>query len=220
MIIDLGLTDYETSYKTQKEFVRQRKFGEIEDSLIITEHHPVFTIGRTGKKENLLVSEEILAVRGIKVFCVDRGGDITFHGPGQIVLYPIINLKAGCADLHGYLRRLEAMVISFLNAYSVKGETLSGKTGVWVEGKKLSFIGIGVTSWVTYHGLSVNIDVDLSFFSMMNPCGLKNIEVTSLSVVLNNTISMRDAKDKMVKHFTDIFDIRGPTREKHLAAVA
>lgn len=205
MILDLGLVDYEESYALQKELVGKVRSGQIEDSVIIAEHRAVFTIGRTGKKENLLAGEEALRDADIKFLNVDRGGDITFHGPGQIVLYPVIDLKNRGRDLHRYLRDLEGLAMSFLKDYSVSGDRVEGRTGVWVGDKKIAFIGIAATDWITYHGLSVNINVDLKYFSMIRPCGLEGVEIVSLNEILNRDIDMAEAKERLIQRFSSIF---------------
>lgn len=205
MISDIGLVDYDKAYAIQKELVARRKVGEIEDSIILAEHKPVFTVGRTGNRDNLLVDEIYLKKLGAHVVDADRGGDITFHGPGQLVAYPIIDLKARGRDLHRYLRDLEEVCICFLKDYAVKGERLEGKTGVWVEGRKIVSIGIAASDWVTYHGAAINIDPDLNFFSMIHPCGMRGIEVTSLKKLLNRDIIMADAKARFISRFDQIF---------------
>ena len=201
MILDLGLIDYEDCYRKQKELVRRRKLGEIEDSLIIAEHNAVFTIGRSGKADNLLVSPEFLEKLGVKVLKVDRGGDITFHGPGQLVFYPIIDLKAGIKDLHLYLRNLEEAVIRFLDGYGVNGIRVAGRTGVWSSGAKIASIGIAASDWITYHGAAININTDLNFFSMINPCGMKDVKMTSMSEISGGFIDMREAGRRMSDEF-------------------
>lgn len=208
MVIDLGLIDYELAYREQKELVRRRKLGEIGDSLILAEHKAVFTIGRTGKIEHLLEDEGALLEKGIKVLRVDRGGDITFHGPGQLVAYPIIDLRAHKQDLHQYLRDLEEVVINFLNGYAVSGERIEGMTGVWTTGRKIASIGIGALDWVTYHGLSINLDCDLNFFSMIHPCGLKGVEMTSLKKVLGYNISMEESKERFILNYRETFGVK------------
>lgn len=191
MIIDLGLVDYEEAYRIQKEFVHRRKLSEIEDSIILAEHNPVFTMGRAGHIENMLKG-------GIKVLRVDRGGDITFHGPGQLVVYPIIDLRRYGSDLHKYLRSLEEVVIMLLKEYSVYGHRVTGKTGVWVGDKKIASIGIAATNWITFHGLSINVNTDLGFFSMINPCGMRDVKMTSLSEVLGRSVSMSALKERLL----------------------
>ena len=200
MIIDLGLIYYAEAYKIQKEFVDKRRRGGIGDSLILAEHPHIFTIGRLGRIENLLHNN------GLKVLRADRGGDITFHGPGQLVLYPIINLKDSGLDLHKYMRCLERAAISFLRQYSVEAEYIDGRAGVWAGGKKIASIGIAASSWVTYHGMSINLNVDLKYFSMIYPCGMKDVLVTSLDRIIGRKVSMQDAKGKLIRILNNIID--------------
>jgi len=207
MILDLGLVDYEKCYRLQRELVGRRRLGEIEDSVILAEHKSVFTVGRTGRMENLLVSGETLRSGGIKVIRVDRGGDITYHGPGQLVVYPVIDLREAGGDLHGHMRNLEEAAIRLLAGYSVRGERMSRMTGVWVGGKKIASIGIGASNWVTFHGLSVNINCDLNFFSMINPCGSSEVEMTSLERIKGRRIEMAVTKKRVLEHLEEIFAI-------------
>ncbi len=206
MIIDLGLTDYEECYRTQREMAARRRLGEIEDTLILAEHNSVFTVGRIGTRKNLLVDTDYLQQRGIKVLNVDRGGDITFHGPGQLLIYPIIELKDKWRDLHKYMRSLEDVAIKFLERYSLQPGRMPGLTGVWVSGKKVVSIGIGVTNWVTYHGLSVNIKPDLGFFDMIYPCGLRGVKMASLESLTGKDISMEEAKSNILSDFEKVFN--------------
>jgi lipoate-protein ligase B len=208
MIFDLGLTDYEECYVLQKELVAKRRSGQIGDSLIIAEHNEVFTIGRTGDEENVLVPGDILTSSGLKVLRVDRGGDITFHGPGQLIAYPIIDLKFAGKDLHSYLRDLEDVAMRFLNDYSVHGERIDKKTGVWVQDKKIASVGVGASNWVTFHGLSVNVNCDLEFFSMINPCGMPDIEITSLERIKGQKIDLDEAKRRILAHLKEVFSLK------------
>lgn len=205
MICDLGLTDYEDTYRIQKEFVTRRKLGEIEDSLLITEHTPVFTIGRVGNPENLLVDEASLVSKGIKFVRVDRGGDITCHMPGQLVVYPVIDLKPRGRDLHKYLRDLEEVAIKFLQRYGIMACRFEGRTGAWVGGKKIVSIGIGASDWVTYHGMSINIRNDLHYFSMINPCGMPEARAISMEAILGKDIDMNEAKLIIIREFYRVF---------------
>ncbi|MFA5145789.1 MAG: lipoyl(octanoyl) transferase LipB [Candidatus Omnitrophota bacterium] len=220
MIIDLGMTGYEECYKVQREFCNRRKLGEIADSLIIAEHMPVFTLGRLAKEENLLVDRETLKSQGIKVLDVDRGGDVTFHGPGQIVLYPILNLKERKTDLHRYMRDIEEGVLTFLKYYAVSGHRINGRTGVWVGDRKISFIGIAARDWITYHGVSINIDVDLRFFSMIRPCGLSGIKVANLNTVSAKPVLLADAKHRIASCFADIFGLKSEDYRGKLPTLA
>ena len=206
MVLDLGRIDYEECYRIQKDLVRKRRLGRIEDSLILAEHNDVFTIGRTGDMANVIVEYDKLLSCGIKVLRVDRGGDVTYHGPGQIVAYPIVDLKASGRDLHRYLRDLEESAIRFLGDYSVCGERVENKTGVWVSGKKVASVGVGASNWVTFHGMSVNINCDLKFFGMINPCGMKDVEMTSLEEVKGRAVEISEVKTGILKHLKEIFD--------------
>lgn len=205
MILDLGLIDYAEALKIQREFVSRRRLNEISDSILIAEHGSVFTIGRSGSRKNLLVDEGILKKEGISVLDVDRGGDMTFHGPGQLVAYPIIDLKGRGKDLHNYLRELEEAAILFLEKYGIAGKRIKDATGVWVDNKKIASIGIAARDWITYHGLSININLDKKFFAMINPCGMKGIEVTSLKEILAKTIPMQEAKKLFMGEFDNVF---------------
>jgi lipoic acid synthetase len=205
MILDLGLIDYEEAWARQKEFVARRKLGEIDDSFILAEHPAVFTVGRAGSLKHIKADKDVLASRGIKVIRVDRGGEITCHSPGQIVLYPIIDLALKDKDLHLYLRCLEDVAIKLLGDYGIGAATVPGRTGVWVDGKKIVSIGIGSSNWVTFHGLSINVNNDLSFFSMIDPCGLSGVEMTSIEGILGRPVDMAQAKKKLVRHAVRAF---------------
>ncbi len=204
MIIDLGLIDYEDAYRIQKELVARLRLGEIADSVILAEHDHVFTIGRTGRIENLLADQNELKNADAKVIRVDRGGDITYHGPGQLVVYPIIDLRRRSRDLHQYLRDLEEVAINFLKEYSINAVRISGRTGVWIGDRKIASIGVGSTGWITYHGMSININTDLGFFSMINPCGMKDVKMTSLCELIGRYVDMNEAKEKMVARLSRI----------------
>ena len=205
MIYDLGTIDYQNCRAIQRELVDKRKSDEIGDVVILAEHQAVFTIGRSGSRDNLLVTEDYLKEMGVSVVNADRGGDITFHGPGQLVVYPIVDLKKRYRDLHRYLRDLEDVCINFLSEYQVAGHRIAGRTGVWVDNKKIAFIGIGSSNWVTFHGLSININTGLDYFSMMRPCGLRGIEITSLSEIMRMKIDMESAKQKVIRQLGSVF---------------
>jgi lipoyl(octanoyl) transferase len=179
-ILELGLVDYDRARSIQLQLVNKRIAGSITDTFIFVEHPPTITIGQGVCDNNILVSEEDLKRRGVHVCETERGGDVTFHGPGQQVIYPIIDLDRRGRNLHRYLRDLEEIVIDFLKNYDLKGERVPGKTGVWVHDKKICAIGIAVKRWVSYHGLALNLSTDLSYFNLINPCGLPSSTVTSL----------------------------------------
>jgi lipoyl(octanoyl) transferase len=179
-ILELGLVDYDRTRQIQLQLVDKRINDKITDTFIFVEHPPTITVGRGVRDNNILVSEEVLRERGVHVCEVERGGDVTFHGPGQQVIYPIVDLERRGRDLHRFLRDLEEVVINFLGNYDLNGERIPGKTGVWVGDKKICAIGIAVKRWVSYHGLALNLCTDLSYFNLINPCGFSSSTVTSL----------------------------------------
>jgi lipoate-protein ligase B len=198
-VSDLGFIDYGKAYEIQRQILEEVKFGSRPDTLILAEHSSVFTIGRTGCRDNILVDEQTLSKEGIEIYYVDRGGDVTYHGPGQLLIYPIVDLKRLGIRIHSFLRRLEELVIVFLNEYGVSAERKNRFTGIWVQDKKIASIGIGVSRWVTYHGLAINVDPDLHYFSMINPCGIPGLKVTSLAKVLGREINVEEAKDLFMR---------------------
>jgi len=204
-LLDLGLRDYQEVWFLQNKLVEKRIRGEIEDTLILVEHFPVITLGKKGKKEEILVSQEYLSREGIIVLYVDRGGRITFHGPGQLVAYPILNLTLAKRDIHWYIRNLEKVIIKLLAKLEIKGISRKGYTGVWVGEEKIASIGIGVKKWVTYHGLALNVSTDLSYFSFINPCGLGK-KVTSITEVLSSSVEMDKIKTLLVDSFCEVFE--------------
>jgi lipoate-protein ligase B len=207
-VVNLGLKDYEETYKIQKGFVKKRYEGEIPDTLILVEHHPVFTIGKSGSRKNIHVSLEKLKKEGIKVHEIDRGGDITYHGPGQIVGYPIIDLRRYGKDIHLYLRKLEEVIIKLLRDFSIKAQRIKGMTGVWVDDKKIASIGIGVSKWITYHGFALNMDPNMNHFAMINPCGL-NKPITSMKEQSNGRFPKKTKiEEKLLETFSRIFSKR------------
>lgn len=207
MICDLGLTDYDAAYRVQRDLVARRRLGEIEDSLIVTEHRPVFTIGRAGDRRNLLVDDAVLSRSGIRLIRVDRGGDITCHAPGQLMAYPILDLAKRGKDLHKYLRDLEEVGIRILARCGVEACRIEGKTGVWVGKKKIVSIGVGSTNWITYHGMGINIKNDLHYYAMMNPCGMTDAPAISLEAHLGRSVDLQDVKIILMREFFRIFRI-------------
>jgi len=205
-IIDLGLVSFDKAYCFQKEVLSSVKAREKSESLILAEHYPVFTIGRRGKQENILASTEKLNSRGIDIINTDRGGDITFHGPGQIVAYPIFDLTKRCKDMHKFLRDLEKVIILTLSDFCIDSFKVEGRTGCWTEKGKIASIGVAASGWVTYHGLALNANVDLSYFDMINPCGLKNISMTSMKQILCKEVDTEKLKKRLISRFGDVFE--------------
>ena len=182
LVCDLGTCSYADVLELQREIARARISGAIaEDVLLLVEHPPVVTLGRGTKAGNLLASPELLAARGVELFEVDRGGDVTFHGPGQLVGYPIIDLKRHRQDLHWYLRQVEEALIRALVPFGIVGARNAGYTGVWTDERKLASIGVHARDWVTWHGFALNVTTDLSYFDLMVPCGIAEVAMTSVA---------------------------------------
>jgi lipoyl(octanoyl) transferase len=190
VVQDLGRGSYAEVLELQRRLCRQRISGDIsEDILLLVEHEPVVTLGRGVRPGSLPLTPAELEARGLQVFEVERGGDVTFHGPGQLVGYPIIDLRKHREDLHWYLRRLEAGLIQGLAAMGIEGSTAAGLTGVWTGGRKIASIGIHVKQWVTFHGFAVNVTTDMAYFDLIVPCGIPNVVMTSVSRELGRTDS-------------------------------
>ncbi|MCX8104040.1 MAG: lipoyl(octanoyl) transferase LipB [Candidatus Bipolaricaulota bacterium] len=218
-VLDLGVRDYVKVWELQKELVAQRQAGQIPDTLIVVEHPPVFTIGRGGRPSSpssLLPSpspgrgaggegEERVRTSRVRAFLVERGGDITFHGPGQLVGYPIVDLRDRGRDVHRFLRDLEEVLISTLRDFSLLAQRRPGLTGVWVGTKKIASIGIAVRRWVSYHGFALNVSVDLSYFRMIRPCGLDGDVITTMSELLGRAVSVAEVKPYLLRHWAEVF---------------
>lgn len=181
-VSNLGTMPYGEALELQRSLAAKRISGEVpEDVLLLVEHPPVVTLGRSSKDGHLTASPELLRARGVELFEVERGGDVTFHGPGQLVGYPIIDLKRHKQDLHWYLRTVEQALIDTLAAFAIPAERNAGYTGVWTKGKKIASIGVHARDWVTWHGFALNVTTDLSFFDMIVPCGIPGVTMTSLA---------------------------------------
>ncbi|WP_185851222.1 lipoyl(octanoyl) transferase LipB [Blattabacterium cuenoti] len=215
---DLGYKKYKETWIYQKilfnKLIHQKKICDkkIHGYLLFVEHPHVYTIGKNGKEQNLLVTSNFLKKINAEFYQIDRGGDITYHGPGQLVVYPILNMDYFFTDIHKYLRFLEEVVIHFLlKNYGIKGERINKNTGVWLikngTYRKICSIGIRISRWITMHGFSLNINTDLRYFDHIIPCGLFNKGVTSLKEELKNKISFYDAKNLVKKSFQKIFHI-------------
>ena len=218
-VLDLGLVSYEKAYYLQKRLHKFRREGKTDDVLILLEHEPVVTMGRRGKKDNILVSDEFLQNKGIRVFEIDRGGDVTFHCPGQLVGYPILDLNFHGKNIHRYLRNLEEVIIRSLKVYGIDGQRIENHTGVWVGDRKVASIGIGVKGWVTFHGFSLNINSDLSYFSLIRPCGFEGKMVTSLSEILGRPVEPKDFRRKLIEQFAEVFNLRMEKDDKQVSTL-
>jgi len=222
---DLGLMDYKQTWDLQEEIFkeiidlkitnrRQNTSVETPNYFFYVEHPHVYTLGKSGDVTNLLISEEKLAEISASFYKINRGGDITYHGPGQIVGYPILDLENFFTDIHKYLRLLEEMVILTLAEYGLKAERSKGETGVWLDvgtpfARKICALGVRASRWVTMHGFALNVNSDLGYFDNMIPCGIKGKAVTSLNVELGKTeVSIEEVKDKLLKHFSILFEAK------------
>jgi lipoyl(octanoyl) transferase len=181
LVLDLGLRSYSEVLAFQRALAAARIARRVDrDVLLLVEHPPVITLGRSTKKENLLASAGLLAARGVELFEVERGGDVTFHGPGQLVGYPIVDLTEHKEDLHWYLRQVEEVMIRGVAPFGIVAGRNPGKTGVWTRGRKLASIGVHARQWVTWHGFALNVTTDLSYFDLMVPCGIADVTMTSV----------------------------------------
>ena len=221
-IIDLGQMSYSESLKIQEgyfnaiiELKRSNRKKETsiptDNYLLWVEHPPVFTLGKSGKMEHLLLNQQTLVNKGIEFYKTNRGGDITFHGPGQLVVYPILDLDNFFTDIHKYLRYLEEAVIGTLKEYGLKTKRSPGETGVWLDvgtpfARKICAMGVRASRWVTMHGLALNLNIDLGYFDHIVPCGIKGKGVTSLAKELGKEIDVELVKQKLKIHLGNLFD--------------
>ena len=181
-VVHLGLVPYARALELQRAVARARISGAVShDVLLLLEHPPVVTLGRSAKAQHLVATPDMLAERGVELFEAERGGDVTFHGPGQLVGYPIVNLRGHKQDLHWYLRQVEAVLMRALQSIGVEAERSEGRTGVWTGGRKIASIGVHARDWVTWHGFALNVSNDLSYFDLIVPCGLSGVTMTSIA---------------------------------------
>jgi lipoate-protein ligase B len=207
-LIDLGFCDFERSLTVQKKFQQMRVEGKIPDTLILVEHPPVITFGKSGKPSNLLVTDEVLQKKGIKTYFIERGGDVTFHGPGQIVGYPIFYIKETLAGIRPMIEKLESVLIMTLNDFGIKAITRPKLVGVWHGEEKIASIGIAVKKWVTFHGFALNVNTDLSYFDLIRPCGLDKVKMTSMAKVLGKELNLNQVKERIKLNFEKIFSLK------------
>jgi len=202
----LGLVSYTDGLRMQEQAVEQIKTGDGSERLLLLEHPHVFTLGRGADPVNILASREQLQSHSIEVHETGRGGDVTYHGPGQLVGYPIINLKPDRCDVHRYVRDVEEVLIRTIADFGVTGERIKGLTGVWVGNEKIAAIGVRIARWITSHGFALNVNTDLSYFQMIVPCGITDKGVTSLSQILGRQIQMQEVARVAAHHFGEVFE--------------
>lgn len=217
---DLGKMNYQAAWDLQESLLKEnvsRKSApdgslSTEHYLLFVEHPPVYTLGKSGNKENVLLSDEELQANHIEFFHTNRGGDITFHGPDQIVGYPILDLERYYTDIGKYLRNIEEVIILTMAEYGIKGERSAGETGVWIDPelpgreRKICAIGVRCSRWVTMHGFAFNVNTDLSYFNHIIPCGIFNKQVTSLQRELGRELDMQEVKEKVKRNFERVFE--------------
>jgi lipoyl(octanoyl) transferase len=212
----LGVVPYAIALELQRDLARRRISGEIdEDLLLLLEHPPVVTLGRTAKEAHIVSSPERLRARGVEVHEVERGGDVTFHGPGQLVGYPIFDLKRHRQDLHWYLRQVEEALIVALAGTGIEAERHSGYTGVWTRGRKIASIGVHARDWVTWHGFALNVTTDLSYFDLIVPCGIQQVQMTSVARELGGDGTVDHMSALITRAFGQVFGLepRAVTRD-------
>ena len=229
-IVDVGLIGYSEAWELQKRLVAARKTGAKEDVLLLCEHPHVITLGRNGKREHLLASDQVLRQKGVEFHSSDRGGDITYHGPGQLVGYPILNLGAIRKDVVWYVRMLEEVMIRATAEFGIASERVTGKTGIWVRSmndsnapsateEKLGAIGVHISRWVTSHGFAYNLSTDLRYFDLIVPCGITGRKATSLEKILGRAVTRKEVVQPVVRNFGEVFglEMRETSRDDLLA---
>lgn len=200
-----GWVPYSKALALQMRICNLKKRGFNRDVLLLLEHPPTITLGRSGNRNHLLVSDSILKSRGIELWDIDRGGDITFHGPGQLIGYPILSLQQPERDVHEYMRRIEESLIRLLSCYGVTGGREDRLTGVWTAGGKIAAMGVHISRWVTRHGFALNVNTDLSYYDLIVPCGISGRGVTSIQKILSHPLDLDEIVDKYVPIFGSVF---------------
>jgi lipoyl(octanoyl) transferase len=208
LIVDLGTIAYQEAWDLQHRIHEAKQAGLSPDVLLLLEHPHVFTLGKNAKKENLLVSETALREQGIDCISIERGGDVTYHGPGQLIGYPIFFLEALKLKVVDFVDRLEEVMIRVLAGYGLPAQRSSLNRGAWVKEAKLGFVGIALRRGITLHGFALNVAPKLSYYNMIYSCGLKGVEIVSLSSLLRRSISMEEVKKKTIDSFESVFDLK------------
>ena len=202
------MVEYGAAYRLQKKIHEQRVAGEAGDTLLLLEHPPTITVGKAGRLENILVPRQALEQMGISLYFVDRGGDVTYHGPGQLVGYPILDLSSRGGDLKRYVHDLEEVLIRTLEDFSIGAGRDPQHVGVWIGHKKIASIGLSIREWVTMHGFALNVYPTLEHFSLINGCGLKNRKATSMEDILGFQPCMEEVTERLLVHFSEVFDLK------------
>jgi lipoate-protein ligase B len=204
-LLDLGLIDYAEAWDLQHRLWSKRVDGQLPDLLLLLEHPHVMTLGRRGNRSHLIVSPELLESMKIPTFHVERGGEITYHGPGQMMVYPILDLKDYGYRIIRYIDQLEEVILHVLKDFGIEGRRDPPNRGVWVESDKIASIGVAIKRWVSFHGFALNYETDLKYFDLINPCGLVGQKMTTMEKILGAKISRNDLSQKIILHFREIF---------------
>jgi len=204
-IWDLGVVEYREAWELQRRLHHQRVEGKIPDLLLLLEHPPTITIGRSGSLDNVLISSKQMVQADIPLFFIDRGGDVTYHGLGQVVGYPILDLRKQGGNLHLYVRKLEEVMIRTLRDFSIEADLDERHPGVWVKAEEIGAIGLTVKKWVSMHGFALNVNTDLDHFAFIHPCGFSDRRATSMSKVIGRKILTAEVTDRLKSNFCDIF---------------
>lgn len=223
--MNLGVVDFEKTWLFQKHLQSERLQGKRHDTLMVVEHHPVFTLGRTTKSEHLYGNKDALQNQGHPVLAIERGGSVTFHGPGQIVAYPIFQLRNFCSGPKAYIQMVVEVMNRVLSQWDIRGRPLERFPGVWVEGssgnlQKISAVGVRITRGVTMHGCALNVTVELEPFTKIIPCGIVGCEVTSMAQVLGREVDISIVRKQMAKQFADVFNLEWVDRQTELPAIS
>jgi len=205
VVYNLGLIDYRQGLLLQEKLLASRKSGAISDVLLLLQHPSVFTMGRSGTDENIIVPKEALVEEDIPVFYTNRGGDVTYHGPGQIVGYPILNLRENGLTVHQYVWNLEEIVVRTLTDYGIDGHRVKGLRGVWVGDEKVCSIGVRISGVISMHGFALNVNTNLKYFSYIVPCGITGVSMTSLSKLLGHEVKIEETQKILLRHFSLVF---------------
>lgn len=204
--IDLGRVEYEAAFELQLHLHALRRSDSIADTILIQENPPVITLGRSASESNILTPRTELQAQGVTVVEVSRGGDVSYHGPGQLVVSAIMRLRNRVASVHEYLRLIEQVVIKLLAGYGIQAERVAGASGVWAHDRKIAAVGIAISHGVTLHGLAVNVDPDLSHFQLIRPCGLENSAVSSIAALTGSNPGLLDVRDRLLHEFGQVFE--------------
>ena len=207
IVYRMDTVPYAAAYELQRAAAQRRIDGDPTDALILVEHPPVVTMGRVADPKHILASRATLANRGIDLIETDRGGDVTYHGPGQLVAYPIMNLDRYRKDIGWYLRRLEETIIAVLDDFGIAGGRIDKLTGVWVDGGKVAAIGVAIRRWVTYHGAALNVATNMDHFKLITPCGIPDRPVVSMRDLLRRDVTVDEVSSRFIARFADVFEI-------------